>query len=174
MSRSALLSAAQDVLHQGCALLDNVDDESYSQKEEGPWGSSIGAHYRHVLDHFLCLIEGLWDGEINYDHRSRNREIERCVEAARRATRDVIEGLTSIPAEVLKQDCTVIYSVGYDDNEALPVGSVVARELMFCVGHAIHHYAIMKLLCSTRSVALPCEFGIAPSTLKYQEAQAAR
>ncbi len=174
MNRSALISAAQDVLHQGCALLDNVDDDSYSRKEEGPWGSSIGAHNRHVLDHFLCLIEGLWDGEINYDHRSRNREIERCVEAARRATRDVIEGLTSIPAEVLKQECTVIYSVGYDDNEALPVGSVVARELMFCVGHAIHHYAIMKLLCPTRSVALPFEFGIAPSTLKYQEAQAAR
>jgi len=174
MNRSALISAAEDVLHQGCALLDNVDDEFYSRQEEGPWGSSIGAHYRHVLDHFLCLIEGLWDGEINYDHRSRNREIETCVQAARHATGDLIEGITSIPAEVLQRECRVIYSVGYDDTEAQPVGSVVARELMFCVGHAIHHYAIMKLLCSARSVALPCEFGIAPSTLKYQEAQAAR
>src|SRR6266516_1530514 len=126
MNRAPLISPVEDVLQQGLALLDNVDEESYSQKEEGPWGSSIGAHYRHVLDHFLCLIEGLWDGEINYDHRSRNREIESCIEAARRATRDVIEGLTLIPAEVLKQECTVIYRVGYDDNEALPVGSVVA------------------------------------------------
>ncbi|PYV75606.1 MAG: hypothetical protein DMG96_16740 [Acidobacteria bacterium] len=174
MNRSALISAAEDVLHQGCALLDNVDDESYSRKEEGPWGSSIGAHYRHVLDHFLCLIEGLWDGEINYDHRSRSRDIETSIEAARLATNNMIEALAAIPADVLKQECTVIYSVGYDHKEAQPVGSVVARELMFCVGHAIHHYAIMKLLCSARSVALPCEFGIAPSTLKYQEAQAAR
>ncbi len=174
MNRSALISAAEDVLHQGCALLDNVDDESYSRKEEGPWGSSIGAHYRHILDHFLCLIEGLWDGEINYDQRGRSREIETSIQAARIATNNLIEALAAIPRDVLKQECTVIYSIGYDNNEALPVGSVVARELMFCVGHAIHHYAIMKLLCSTRSVALPCEFGIAPSTLKYQEAQAAR
>src|SRR3954465_5388944 len=110
MNRSALISAAEDVLHQGCALLDNVDDESYSRddesysrKEEGPWGSSIGAHYRHVLDHFLCLIEGLWDGEINYDHRSRSRDIETSIEAARLATNNIIEALAAIPADVLKQ-----------------------------------------------------------------------
>ena len=174
MNRSALISAAEDVLHQGCALLDNVDDDSYSRKEEGPWGSSIGAHCRHVLDHFLCLIEGLWDGEINYDHRGRSRDVETSIEAARLAINNIVEALGAIPADVLKHQCTVTYNVGYDHNEAQPVGSVLARELMFCVGHAIHHYAIMKLLCSTRSVALPCGFGIAPSTLKYQEAQAAR
>jgi hypothetical protein len=173
MVRSVLISAAEDVLHQGLTLLNNINEGSYGRKEEGPWGSSIGAHYRHVLDHFLCLIEGLWDGEINYDHRGRSREIESSIQAARLATNDLIEALVAISADVLNQECTVVYSVGYDDNEAQPVGSVVARELMFCVGHAIHHYAIMKLLCSARSIRLPYDFGIAPSTLKYQEARAA-
>ena len=173
MNRASLISAAEEVLQQGLALLDNIDEESYSHQEEGPWGSSIGAHYRHVLDHFLCLIEGLWDFQINYDHRSRNRDIESSIGAARHATRDLIEALTTIPDDVLKQECTVIYSVGYGDAETQAVRSVVARELMFCVGHAIHHYAIVKLLCSLRAVVLPCEFGIAPSTLKYQ-AQAAQ
>lgn len=173
MNRAALISAAQEVLQQGLALLDNSDQESYSHKEEGPWGSSIGAHYRHVLDHFLCLIEGLWDFQVNYDHRSRNRDIESSIASARQATRDLIEALTAISEDVLKQECTVVYSVGYGDAETQAVRSVVARELMFCVGHAVHHYAIVKLLCSIREVALPYEFGIAPSTLKYQ-AQAAR
>jgi hypothetical protein len=59
MNRAALISAAEDVLQQGLALLDNIDEPSYSYKGDGLWGSSIGAHYRHVLDHFLCLIEGL-------------------------------------------------------------------------------------------------------------------
>src|SRR6266571_8021433 len=118
MNRSALISAAQDVLNQGCALLDNVDDESYSRKEEGPWGSSIGAHYRHVLDHFLCLIEGLWDGEINYDQRSRSPELEGSVEAAVAATEDLIETFNKLSADVLQQDCTVVYSVGYGGGEA--------------------------------------------------------
>ena len=174
MKRAALISAAEDVLQQGLALLDNIDDESYSHKEDGAWGSSIGAHYRHMLEHFLCLIEGLSDSQINYDHRGRNRDIEGSIETARHATLDLIEGLNAIPDAALKQECTVIYSVGYNENEAQAVHSVVARELMFCAGHAIHHYAIVKLLCSLRAVPLPWEFGIAPSTLKDQQAQAAR
>ena len=154
-------------------MLDNVDESSYSRKEEGPWGSSIGAHYRHVLDHFLCLIEGLWDYQINYDHRGRNRDIENSVELARAATQELLEALPAIPADVLRHACAVTYSLGYSDGNAQSVSSIVARELMFCVGHAVHHYAIMKLLCSLRAVSLPCEFGIAPSTLKYQQAQVA-
>jgi hypothetical protein len=173
MNRTALISADEGVLQQGLAMLDNTDQKSYSRKEEGPWGSSIGAHYRHVLDHFVCLIEGLWDLQINYDHRGRNRDIESSVEAARQATRELIEALNAIPDDVLKRECTVVYSVGYGEAETQAIRSVVARELMFCVGHAIHHYAIVKLLCSVRAVPLPYEFGIAPSTLKYQ-AQAAQ
>jgi hypothetical protein len=174
MDRAALISAAEDVLQQGLALLDNIDEAAYSQKEHGSWGSSVGAHYRHILEHFLCLIEGLWDFHINYDHRRRNSTIESSIEAARTATLDLIEGLNAIPDAALMQECTVVYSVGYNENDAQAVRSVVARELMFCVGHAIHHYAIVKLLCSVRAVPLPYEFGIAPSTLKYEQAQAAR
>ena len=173
MDRLSLISAAEDVLRQGLALLDSIDEDSYSRKDEGPWGSSIGAHYRHVLDHFACLIEGLRDFQINYDHRSRNGEIETSAEVARSTTQNLFDALEAISDDVLCRDCAVVYSVGYGDKTAQKVTSVVARELMFCVGHAIHHYAIMKLLCSLRAVELPYEFGIAPSTLKYQEAQAA-
>lgn len=173
MDRSSLISAAEDVLHQGIALLDGIDEDTYSRKEEGPWGSSIGAHYRHVLDHFLCLIEGLWDFQINYDHRSRDREIETSVDVARSTTRELLQALQAIPVDALHHDCLVTYSVGYGESNPQSVSSIVARELMFCVGHAIHHYAIVKLLCSMRAVDLPYEFGIAPSTLKYQQAQAA-
>lgn len=174
MDRSALISAAEDVLRQGLGLLDSLDEGSYARKEEGPWGSSIGAHYRHVLDHFLCLIEGLWDFQINYDLRARNHDLETSIDAARSISCELLEAVNEIPADALKQDCMVVYSVGYGESDAQSVRSIVARELMFCVGHAIHHYAIMKLLCSLRAVSLPHEFGIAPSTLKYQQAQAAR
>lgn len=173
MDRSSLISAAEDVLRQGLGLLDNIEEAAYSRKEEGPWGSSIGAQYRHVLDHFLCLIEGLCDYQINYDNRDRNREIETSVNIARSVTEDILKTLHGIPAQALHHDCLVTYSVGYGDHRAQSITSIVARELMFCVGHAIHHYAILKLLCSMRAVTLPCEFGIAPSTLKYERAQTA-
>ena len=59
------------------------------------------------------------------------------------------------------------YRVGYGDGGEEAVPSNVAREIMFCVGHAIHHYAILKLLCAGAGVDLPYEFGIAPSTLTH-------
>jgi len=74
---------------------------------------------------------------------------------------------------LVDQNCSVIYNVSYtDDREVVPVSSTVAREIMFCVGHAIHHFAILKMLCAARSVALPYEFGVAPSTLRHLETAA--
>ena len=61
------------------------------------------------------------------------------------------------------------YRVAYGERGEDEVPSNVAREIMFCVGHAIHHYAILKLLCAGVGVDLPYEFGIAPSTLKHLE-----
>jgi len=173
MDHSSLISAAEDVLSQGLALLDGIDEGTYSREESGPWGSSIGAHYRHVLDHFLCVIEGLWDYQINYDHRGRNRNIETSVEVARFTTQELLKALQAIPAHAVQHTCAVTYSVGYGNSDTQSASSTVARELMFSVGHAIHHYAIVKLLCSLRAVTLPNEFGMAPSTLKYQQGQAA-
>jgi hypothetical protein len=174
MTRASLISASEDVLHQGLALLNSIDEESYSYNGYGPSSSSIGAHYRHVLDHFLCLVEGLRDFHIDYDRRSRNWQIENSIEVARHATRELLTALRAISDDALQHECTVVYSVHYSDRNLQPVRSAVAREVMFCVGHAIHHYAIVKLLSSLRTVVLPGEFGVAPSTLKYHQAQAAR
>ena len=173
MKAMSLKSAVEDVLRQGCALLKMVGDETYTHKEEGPYGASIGAHYRHVLDHFTCLLEGLRSGQIDYDQRERRPEIEISRSTALLVTESIMAGFRVLPDDILRQTCTVIYSVGYEETEAQAVQSNVGREVMFCVGHAIHHYAILKMLCQTMSVRLPYEFGIAPSTLKHLETAAA-
>jgi hypothetical protein len=168
-----LISAVEDVLQQGCALLRSVSHETYTRKHEGPHGSSLGAHYRHVLDHFLCLLDGLQSGQIDYDQRRRSPEIENSELEALVVTENLIERFRRLPRDIARQDCTVVYSVGYGEGDAQAVGSNVGRELMFCVGHAIHHYAILRLIASGMALTLPYEFGVAPSTLKHLEAQAA-
>lgn len=173
MRATSLISAAEDVLRQGCSLLNSISVDDYRRKEDGPYAGSIGAHYRHVLDHFICLLDGIWEGLINYDRRARSPELENSVQAALATTENLIEALRSLPEEILQQDCSVAYSVGYAEEHAQSVRSVVAREVMFCLGHAIHHYAILKLLCVGRAVTLPREFGVAPSTVKHLAAQAA-
>ena len=176
MLTSSLNSAVKDVLQQGCIFLDRVGDEAYAHPIEGPEkepAASLGAHYRHVLDHFLCLAEGIRTGQVNYDQRRRNPQLQSSVTCARLVTEDLFAELGSLSREVLQRECAVTYSVSYGETEAAAVRSNLAREVMFCVGHAIHHYAILKLLCAGAGVKLPYEFGAAPSTLKHLETETA-
>jgi hypothetical protein len=172
MKRS-LNIAVRDVLQQGCLLLDRVGDETYARPLEGEFAACLGAHYRHVLDHFLCLAEGLRSGRVNYDQRRRNPQVENSVARARFITQGLIDELGELSRETLQKECAVTYSVAYGESGDEAVRSNIAREVMFCVGHAIHHYAILKLLCAGVGLKLPYEFGIAPSTLKHLETEMA-
>jgi hypothetical protein len=173
MNRASLISPVEDVLQQGVDLLNTLSQQEFVQRTDNGSGSPLGAHYRHVLDHFLCLIEGLRTGQINYDKRARNPLLENSRDYALLVTRGLIDEFQTLPADVLLRECKVVYSVGYDDQEPGAVTSNFAREIMFCVGHAIHHYAIVKLLCSAMSIRLPYEFGVAPSTIKHLAARSA-
>jgi len=167
MNPPSLSIAAQAVLQQGCVFLDCMGDEVYARPLPVDCAASIGKHYRHVLDHFLCLREGIRTGKVDYDQRDRNPELESSVAASRRLTEDLIDQFGILSDESLHRECAVTYSVAYGKNDLEGAPSNVAREIMFCIGHAIHHYAILKLLCSGVGVILPREFGIAPSTLKH-------
>lgn len=171
MPTQSLNTAVTDVLQQGCIFLERTGEETYSRPLDGEFAASLGAHYRHVLDHFLCLAEGMRTGQVNYDKRRRNPQLESSVTCAHLVTEDLIDEFGGLSSEILQRECAVTYSVGYGETEAEAVRSNLAREVMFCVGHAIHHYAILRILCTGIGVKLPYEFGVAPSTLKHLEAE---
>ncbi len=50
--------------------------------------------------------------------------------------------------------------------------STVRRELQFLLSHTVHHFALIAVLLERFEIAVPDDFGIAPSTLKYWQAQA--
>jgi hypothetical protein len=126
-----------------------------------------------VLEHFVCLLQGLTSGRINYDARKRDVQIETSIAYARIVTEALIEDFRAVSPELIEGECSVIYTVAYGEGQPAEVRSSVAREIMFSVGHAIHHYAIIKLLGAGVGVQLPYTFGVAPSTLKHA-AMAAR
>jgi len=169
MTTSSLTSSVRDVLEQGLIFLGRLSDEVYARPLTGVFTGSLGAHYRHVLDHFLCLIEGIRTGEVNYDRRRRDPLLESSFMQARLVTEALMDQFRDLSPDTLQQECFVSYRVGYGESGEEAVPSNVAREIMFCVGHAIHHYAILKLLCAGAGVDLPYEFGVAPSTLRHLE-----
>jgi len=173
METPELVGAAQDVLLQGLGLLFELGDHTFSRVAGTPFNASIGQHYRHVLEHFQSLIKGQRSGEINYDARERNVRIETEVTYASIATCDVLRALKRYSEETLARPCKVINSVGYSSPQAATFPSNISRELAYCIGHAIHHYAIIRLICHEVEITVPPEFGVAPSTLRHLSSAAA-
>ena len=173
MKTSTLMTDAREVLLQGLTLLFDLDDQRYSQVVGAPFNASIGQHYRHVLEHFQSLTRGLQSGEINYDARERNARLQSEVTFGSIATCDILRVLKRYTDETLARECNVTNSVGYGSVGPSTFQSNISRELAYCAGHAIHHYAIIRLLCHQIGVSVPVEFGIAPSTLKHMASVAA-
>jgi hypothetical protein len=167
MSPPALVEAAQDLLLQGLRLLFELGDQTLSRSAGAPFHASIGQHYRHVLEHFQSLIKGRLSAEVNYDARERNVRIETEVTYASIATCDVLRALKNCTEETLARPCKVINSMGYGKSNPSLFESNLNRELAYCIGHAIHHYAIIRLICHEVGITVPPEFGVAPSTLRH-------
>src|SRR5262249_43668136 len=141
MKRSPLQDAVADVLRQGESLLRSLSDEHYTCKMPAVFGSAIGEHYRHCLDHFQSLLQGLDADEINYDHRERNPRIENDRAFALAETLRIKGAFDSIPTQFLDCPINVRSKVTYELDAAPSIRSTVGRELMYAVAHAIHHYA---------------------------------
>ncbi len=171
MKRSPLHEAIAEVLRQGEALLNSLRDAEYTCKLPTVFGSTVGGHYRHCLDHFKCLLLGLDAGEINYDHRERNSWIENDCMFALAETHRILRAFESIPTRSLDCPINVRSKVNYEVDAASLIGSTVGREFMYAVAHAIHHYALIAVMCGILDVPVPAGFGVAPSTLKYHAEQ---
>lgn len=171
MAARELTAAVEDVLVQGLVFLSNLDDDTYSRHVAEPFGASIGQHYRHVLEHFVALAEGIVKGAIDYDHRERNREWETSVETARSATTCLLRVFSSLGDDDVTRAIAVRYTVGYRGS-AQQLESVLGREIAYCVSHAVHHFAIVRFIAAALGVTVAHELGIAPSTLKHRAAAA--
>ena len=143
MMTPSLNTAVRDVLQQGCIFLDRIGDEKYARPLESPVGgkpASLGAHYRHVLDHFLCLAEGICTGQVNYDQRHRNAQLESSLTCARLVTEGLIDEFAGLSREILQRECAVTYSVGYGETEAEAVAFVVCNAIGLGTGTASQDY----------------------------------
>ena len=166
-----LQEAVAEVLRQGELLLNSLSDEEYRRKLPTVFGSAIGEHYRHCLDHFQSLLRGLDADEINYDQRERDPRIENERNFALGETTRILRAFGSIPPQFLDCPIYVRSKVNYELDTAALIGSTVGRELMYAVAHAIHHYALIAVMCGMLGVPVPAGFGVAPSTLKYHAEQ---
>ena len=168
-----LVHSVLETLEQGEALLTQLCDDDYTRKVAVAFNASIGGHYRHCLDHFRSLLDSATDGDLNYDHRERGTLIESDRFAALNATRELREGYERLEPMFLMRSLNVTCKTSYATSGSQASPSTVGREIMYSVAHAVHHYALIGVMCGVMGLKMPAGFGVAPSTLKHQ-AEAAK
>jgi hypothetical protein len=163
-----LVHSVLETLEQGEALLAQLSDEHYTRKIAVAFNASIGGHYRHCLDHFQSLLDSTTDGDLDYDHRERGTPIESDRLIALNVTRALRKGYERIDPMLLMRSLIVTCKTSYATSGSQAAPSTVGREIMYSVAHAVHHYALMGVMCGIMGLRMPAGFGVAPSTLKHQ------
>ncbi len=157
-------------LAQGLDLLELLDDGQYRGPTAGRGG--VGAHLRHILDHYDSLWHGLEreDGRVDYDRRGRDGATETDRAQAARRVRDTVDRLAALGGELRGRRVLVAMDCGERAGEETTLSaSTVERELKFLVSHTVHHYALIAALLRQEGFEPGPDFGVAPSTLRYEQ-----
>lgn len=161
--------AAIHVLQDALSYLNSIDPAKYTQPIALMSGSTIGQHTRHFVEFFQCLLEqSMNHGAINYDLRRRDIQIETDPSFTAVLIQRIILQLDDVPWHQTTQ-IEACYNLHQPQNITLYTS--LERELMYNVEHTIHHLALVKigLRLVAPEIAVPEHFGVAVSTIKYQQ-----
>jgi uncharacterized damage-inducible protein DinB len=172
-ARQFLIETNVRWLEQALALLSRIDDETYSATAPGMAPHRAGAHLRHIVEFYQAFLDGVDSLQIDYDARRRDPQIESSRAAASRAIETIIDRLRTEPALPFE-------AIVWVRMEDAPAGmrdgfleSTVRRELQVLSSHTIHHFALIAVTLRLHGVEMDSDFGVAPSTLRYQARGAA-
>ena len=114
-------------------------DKIYAQKNIHLNNETIGKHVRHIIDFYLCFINGIKIKFIDYDKRERNKKVENDKEYAIKTISVIINLLKN---SHLNTPITINLNLSITKSS---LNSSIERELMYIVDHAIHHGHIIQL-----------------------------
>lgn len=196
----ALIKSNLAILSQKIALLDLLVGKHGASQASDAFqktcpivGASIGQHYRHSMDHVelaALVASSAQDsstqqqiGDLHYDLRVRGGTLEKDLVESRNRLCDVTDVFRSLNTAIVDGDeviatatpVTAYFNLAADDSAEIGLPSTVERELGFCAHHAIHHLAMVRIIClqtvGLSEVELPEGFGRAPSTILFDKRQ---
>ncbi|MEO8275755.1 MAG: hypothetical protein ABI639_06015 [Thermoanaerobaculia bacterium] len=164
-----VIAANLHCLEQAIELLGRLPLKAFARTEERH-ARTAGPHLRHVLDHYSAFISGLPDFRVDYDTREREARLESEIEFASARMRAIIGDLVLVDEDLMELPIQIRLESGGMESEQWS-HSTVRRELQFLLSHTVHHFALIAVLLERFDIAVPEDFGIAPSTLRYWQAQ---
>lgn len=170
-----MINSQIKILLQAKNYLRVVTSDQYREVVSPLFISSSGAHMRHILDHYLAIMDGLQSAMVDYDKRSRGGCIETDCEAALWLISKIESFLLSLTAMQLSSPIQLSTEVCVEEKQVEVVETTLARELIFAGSHAVHHFAMIDQISKTQKMTTPDKFGIAPATATFmRDTQCAR
>lgn len=168
-----VVTASQCLLNDLHDVILQIPSDRYANISPILSGSSIGQHVRHILEFYDCLLDQAADDLISYGLRKRDMVLESDPSTAARHCLKLASKLTDLTSD---KGLSLAMELPFDGVEDHHVQTTLLRELVYCLEHAIHHMAIIRigLQIMDPTILLADNFGVAPSTLKYRESLCAQ
>ncbi|KAB1067283.1 hypothetical protein F6U93_12780 [Tamlana haliotis] len=149
-------------------VLTNLTNEHYSNASIGPYHTSVGAHIRHILDYYMCILSKNEAGMVDLTARRRQVAVEEnCVIAL--DYYETIKELLVSSRLPLNDRVVVIDDLGLGKIE---LDYTYAALLSQANSHTVHHFAIINYILTQLNVQITdANFGYNPSTPKYKKAE---
>ncbi|WP_159820561.1 hypothetical protein [Colwellia sp. 20A7] len=163
-----MIKSQLEIIEQAQLYLNQVSQEDYTAIISPNFISSAGSHIRHIIDHYLALISGLHNNEIDYDKRGRGTSLELHPALAIDKLNEISDWINHLSERQLNTLLPLKTEVSMTSKN---VQTSIARELVFAGSHAVHHYAMIAQISFAQTKALPQTFGLAPATVSYMRAR---
>ena len=150
-------------------LLIQMDVDSFCHKNKTLFGGSIGEHFRHIIEFYLCCLSQKGTKNVNYDVRQRDKQLEIDIRVGI-ATIDTLLGRLN-QLETRDDKPLIMNNCMENENEKnTGVQTSFFRELIYCMDHCIHHQSLIKIALLEQNLIhfIDPDFGVAFSTLLYR------
>lgn len=151
-----------DLLEQLRALLNTLTPEQYQHAKKPFERGGIGKHVRHVLDHYAAFLEST-DAVIDYESRVRDADLENDPHVAAGVCTRLCAALSDYGSS---QPISGVRNT-WDSGECV-IETNLSRELHFLSSHTVHHMALISFILGSLDLAVPSDFGVAFSTLRFE------
>lgn len=148
-------------------LIIQLDSKSFCFENKTLFGGSIGEHFRHIIEFYLCCLSQKETESVNYDLRERDKQLEINISSGI-AT---IDTLLATLDQLEERDNTPLILATCSENENdNGVQTSFFRELIYCMDHCVHHQSLIKIALLEQHLIhlIDRNFGVASSTQIYR------
>lgn len=160
-----ILKQTSEILTQTIDLIKLLNKSEYISPLKVLNHSSVGQHFRHIIEFYVELINGYDQQLICYDNRKRNVKFETQQDVIINEFKNIINIISTFD---LNQSVQIKSNHGLNNDDNSYCQTSILRELIYALDHTVHHLAIIKIALQSeyKNIDLDHDLGVAPSTIR--------